>query len=215
MLTCEHDKTQNGGIHRFVEAEPTSNRRKMMTGPFLAMITPLSSGDPPLGFWGGRPPNYVDIGGPGPQPPGSPGQPPLGFWGGRPPNYVDIGGPGPQPPGSPGQPPLGFWGGRPPNYVDIGGPGPQPPWGAHPSHPIWRPDLGFWGGRPPNYVDIGGPGPQPRPEHPIVLPPDLPPTLPPPDERPIDWKVIWSPQTGWAVIGVPTGPVVTPSASPA
>ena len=26
-----------------------------------------------------------------------PGGPPLGFWGGRPPEYVDIGGPGPQP----------------------------------------------------------------------------------------------------------------------
>lgn len=35
-----------------------------------------------------------------PQPPGTP---PLGIWGGRPPNYVDIGGPGPQP-GRPGRP---------------------------------------------------------------------------------------------------------------
>lgn len=90
-------------------------------------------GGPPLGFWGGRPPPYVDIGGPGPQPPSGahpshPWVPPLGFWGGTAPPYVDIGGPGPQPP------PLGFWGGRPPNYVDIGGPGPQP----HPSHP-WVP----------------------------------------------------------------------------
>ena len=39
--------------------------------PFLALITPLSQPgepQPPLGIWGGRPPNYVDIGGPGPQP---------------------------------------------------------------------------------------------------------------------------------------------------
>jgi hypothetical protein len=200
-----------------------------MTQPFLAMIIPVGSGG---------------------------GGPPLGTWGGVAPPYVDIGGPGPQPPGSPGQPPLGFWGGRPPNYVDIGGPTPQPPWGAHPSHPIWRPDLGFWGGRPPPYVDTAPPGsqprpehpiyfpppgsppplgiwgppqmppgywgggmgpgvkPQPHPEHPIVLPPDLPPEIPPEGEvpaTPIDWKVGWTPQTGWIVIGVPSGPHVTPS----
>ena len=74
-----------------------------------------------------------------------------------------------------------------------------------------KPPLGFWGGVAPPYVDIGFPGPQPHPEHPIVLPPDLPPTLPPPDERPIDWKVAWTPVTGWVVIGVPTGPHPTPS----
>jgi hypothetical protein len=73
------------------------------------------------------------------------------------------------------------------------------------------PPLGFWGGRPPEYVDIGGPAPQPHPEHPIVLPPDLPPNLPPPDERPIDWKVAWTPQSGWVVVGVPQFPVPTPS----
>jgi hypothetical protein len=183
-----------------------------MATPFLALITPLSTGD----------------------------QPPLGTWGGYRPPYVDIGGPGPQPPGSPGQPPLGFWGGRPPSYVDIGGPGPQPPSGAHPSHPIWRPDLGYWGGRPPTYPDIGFPGPQPHPEHPIVIPPppgsgsgappiavqlpvfpwspshpiELPPDVAPPqtpDGRPVEWKVVWTPQTGWIVIGIPTGPTPTPS----
>ena len=87
----------------------------------------------------------------------------------------------------PGGPPLGFWGGKPPPFVDIGGPPPQP---------------GIWPNPPEGSV---------LPEHPIVLPPDLPPTLPPPDERPIDWKVVWTPQTGWAVIGVPQGPHVTPS----
>jgi hypothetical protein len=137
-----------------------------MAQPFLAMITPLAGGEPPV----------------------------------------------PTHPIAPGGPPLGTWGGRPPNYVDIGGPGPQPPAGAHPSHPIWRPDLGFWGGAAPPYPDIGGPAPQPRPEHPIVLPPDLPPTLPPPDSRPIDWKTAWTPTTGWIVIGVPSGPAPTPSA---
>jgi hypothetical protein len=80
------------------------------------------------------------------------------------------------------------------------------------------PPLGFWGGRPPEYVDIGGPPPQPGiwpspgvPTHPIVLPPDLPPTLPPPDDRPIEWKAAWTPTTGWVVVGVPQGPVPTPS----
>ena len=51
-----------------------------------------------------------------------------------------------------------------------------------------------------------------RPTHPIVLPPDLPPTLPDPDNRPLEWKTAWTPQTGWVVVGVPTGPAPTPSA---
>jgi U5 snRNP spliceosome subunit len=46
-------------------------------------------GGPPLGFWGGRPPEYVDIGGPAPQPPmpteppveGTKPPPPGGGWG--------------------------------------------------------------------------------------------------------------------------------------
>jgi hypothetical protein len=86
--------------------------------------------------------------------------------------------------------------------LEVGG-GPMPGGGG--------PPLGFWGGRPPEYVDIGGPAPQPHPEHPIVLPPDLPPTLPPPDERPIEWKVAWTPQSGWVVVGIPTGAHPTPS----
>jgi hypothetical protein len=153
----------------------------------------------------------VGIGGdPGGGSPGGPGgglgiwgppQMPPGFWGGGM-------GPGvkPQPPGSPGQPPLGIWGGgnvpmpTPPIYFPP--PGSQPP-------------LGIWGGRPPNYVDIGGPGPQPRPEHPIVLPPDLPPEIPPPNGGgspiPIDWKTGWTEQTGWIIVGVPGGTHPTPS----
>jgi hypothetical protein len=180
---------------------------------------PIVPGGPPLGIWGGgnvpmpTPPIANVPGAPGYQPPlgiWGPGQMPPGFWGGGM-------GPGvkPQPPG---QPPLGFWGGRPPEYVDIGGPGPQP----RPEHPIYfpppgsQPPLGIWGppDMPPGYWGGGmGPGvkPQPRPEHPIVLPPDLPETTPPPDERPIDWKVGWTPATGWVVVGVPTVPVPTPS----
>jgi hypothetical protein len=171
-------------------------------------------GGPPLGIWGGgnvpmpSPPIANVPGAPGYQPPlgiWGPGQMPPGFWGGGM-------GPGvrPQPPGGP---PLGTWGGVAPPYVDIGGPGPQPT----PTPPIYfpppgsSPPLGTWGGVAPPYVDIGGPGPQPRPEHPIVLPPDLPATTPPPEERPIDWRVGWTPATGWIVVGVPTGPTVTPS----
>jgi hypothetical protein len=46
------------------------------------------------------------------------------------------------------------------------------------------------------------------------LPPELPGTLPPPDERPIEWKTAWTPQTGWIVVGIPTGPTPTPSGAP-
>jgi hypothetical protein len=64
-----------------------------------------------------------------------PGGPPLGFWGGTAPPFVDAGPPGAQPPSGAHpahpiwRPDLGFWGGRPPNYVDIGLPMPQPPTG--------------------------------------------------------------------------------------
>jgi hypothetical protein len=67
-----------------------------------------------LGFWGGTPPTYPDIGLP---------PPPLGTWGGRPPNYVDIGGPGPQP--HPEHPIVIV----PPGAID----------GVHPEHPIYLP----------------------------------------------------------------------------
>jgi hypothetical protein len=161
-----------------------------MPQPFLAMITPLGDGgappQPPLGIWGGRPPPYVDIGGPGgPQPV------PPGYWGGVAPPF-------PTHPIAPGGPPPGIWGG-PPLYPDIGGPGPQPPSGAHPSQPI------YW----PPYPSQG-PG---FPTNPIVLPPDLPPTMPDPDNRPIEWKTAWTQTTGWVVVGVPSGPAPTPSAA--
>jgi hypothetical protein len=167
-------------------------------------------------------------GGPHPSHPIAPGGPPLGFWGGYRPPYVDAGPPGPQPPSGAHpahpiwRPDLGFWGGRPPPYVDIGGPGPQP----HPEHPIYfppegsKPPLGFWGPpqMPPGFWGGGmGPGvkPQPHPEHPIVLPPNLPPEIPPPEgggpATPIDWKVAWTPTTGWIVVGIPSGAHPTPS----
>jgi hypothetical protein len=143
-------------------------------------------------------------GGPGAQPPNwspiHPSHPIANPW----PPYVDAGPPGPQPPW-PSRPPPSWSpigpshpiaNPRPP-YVDAGPPGPQPPTGG-------QPPLGIW----------GGPYFPPVPTHPIVLPPDLPPTLPPPDSRPIDWKTAWTPQTGWVVVGVPSGEHPTPSATP-
>jgi hypothetical protein len=47
------------------------------------------------------------------------------------------------------------------------------------------------------------------PAHPIVIPPEEP-TDP---ERPIDWYVGWTEDTGWVVVGVPNVPVPTPSAA--
>jgi hypothetical protein len=60
-------------------------------------------GNPP-GFWGGTPPNYIDIGGPGQQPPS--GSPP-GIWGGAnqpfptPPIFIPPGMPPATPPEGP------------------------------------------------------------------------------------------------------------------
>jgi hypothetical protein len=130
---------------------------------FLAMITPLSTGEPTH--------------------PIAPGGPPPQIW------------------PSPGVPIHPIYN---PPYPSQG-----PGFPTHPIAPGGQPP-GIWGGAPP-YVDIGFPGPQPRPEHPIVLPPGLPPTLPDPDNRPIEWKVVWSPASGWVVVGLPTGPTPTPS----
>jgi hypothetical protein len=144
-------------------------------------------------------------------------QPPLGIWGptdprptnpiagpGRPPNWGMANDPGYGVPLPPQQPPLVIWGpGDPRPTLPIAGwdpgsgtfPKPQPPlgtWGGagqpFPTNPIAEPPWG-WGGTPPK--------------------PELPPTLP--DYGPVDWKVIWTPSTGWAVVGIPTGPIPTPS----
>jgi hypothetical protein len=178
----------------------------------------LSIGGGPMP--GGRPP-YVDIGFPMPQPPW-PSQPPswspvhpshpiANPW----PPYVDAGPPGPQP----GQPPLGIWGPpqMPPGYWGGGmGPGvkPQPPAGAHPEHPIYIPAPPTSPpGSPPIAVQL--PVFPWTPSHPIVLPPEV---TPPPVEGqpPIEWKVAWTPTTGWIVVGVPSGAHPAPSgAAPA
>jgi hypothetical protein len=103
----------------------------------------------------------------------------------------------------------------PPNYPNV------PP---HPAFPIWGgPGAGFPGG--PGYPPVVGGGPTYPPwwpgfpAHPI--PPTIWPTPPeggggqPPESTtpPIEWKVAWSPETGWIVVGIPTGEHPTPSAA--
>jgi hypothetical protein len=178
---------------------------------FLALITTLDGGglrpdnslpQPPLGIWGGRPPNYVDIGGPGPQPtptppiyypPPNPSPPYPSFGPGFPTNPIAPGGQPPYPSQGPGFPthPIAPGGGWPPPHQPPGGP------------------PGYWGGAPlptptpPIYF------PPPEVKPPIHIPPDLPEEIP--DLGPVDWKVGWTAQTGWVVVGVPNNPVVTPS----
>jgi hypothetical protein len=91
-----------------------------------------------------------------------------------------------------------------------GGPTMPPWWPGHPEHPI-PPTI--WP-TPPTPLPPWWPG---HPEHPI--PPTIWPTPPgsgggggetPP---PIEWKIAWSPETGWIVVGIPTAPHPTPSGS--
>jgi hypothetical protein len=125
-------------------------------------------------------------GGPYPSHPIAPGGPPLAIWGGAPPTYPDIGFPTPQPPfPQPPKPPV-IWGGPIDPYPDIGLPSPQP----KPPFVLWGP-IG-------DYIDAGFPAPQP-PLPPIV------------NDRPVDWRIGWTPTTGWIVVGIPTGPHPTPS----
>jgi hypothetical protein len=68
-----------------------------------------------------------------------------------------------------------------------------------PTHPIVLPPPDA--GQPPSIWPSPG-----FPAHPIVIPP-----VDPEREKLIDWKVVWSPPSGWVVIGVPNVPVPTPS----
>jgi hypothetical protein len=200
-----------------------------MPAGFLAYILPVGGGGPvdpgysppwarpnPPGQGGGQPP-YPDQGLPPFPSQGLPGSQPRpdntlpGGQGGYPshpiyyPPYPDQGLPPFPSQGLPGQQP------RP----DQG----LPPF---PSHPIYfppaggEPPLGIWGPTDPR-PGYGLPGSQPKPDqglppfpsHPIVLPPDLPPVTP--EGGPIDWKVAWTPQTGWIVVGIPNEPHPVPS----
>lgn len=169
--------------------------------PFFARIIPVGAGadQRPPGIWGGAnepfpTPPIVII------PPTEPGKPPLVIWGG----------PGSLPPWV--MPPIAL----PPIIW------PQPPEGGppividppHPEHPIVLPPL------PP--IDPAHPAhpiviplppeiwPRPgHPAHPIVIPPEE--GSPPAVERPIDWQVGWTEQTGWVVVGIPQVPHPAPS----
>jgi hypothetical protein len=70
-----------------------------------------------------------------------------------------------------------------------------------PTHPIVLPPvppLGIWGG-----------GNEPFPTPPIYIPPG---TGGGGDREPlVEWKVGWSPNTGWVVVGVPNVPHPVPS----
>jgi hypothetical protein len=162
-------------------------------------------GEPP-GIWGGVPPEYVDIGLPGPQPT------PPGIWGGGnegfpthpiviPPEFIaDV---HPEHP-IVIPPPPGIWGGGNAGF---------------PEHPIViPPDLDIWGPtdpRPTHPIVVPPPTPTvpPQPTHPIVMPPEGPPEV-------LDkWDVVayWTPAGGWAMAIVPgeghDAPIVTPSAA--
>jgi hypothetical protein len=95
-------------------------------------MPPIAPGGAPPGIWGGTPPNYVDIGGPGPQPhpehpivlPPGTEKPPPGIW-----HEIEFPmnpiAPGGQPthPIAPGGPPLQIWGdpilpAEPPKIID-------------------------------------------------------------------------------------------------
>jgi hypothetical protein len=190
-ILLNYDVVAPGGaglsLHRAGEME------ERMTQPFLALITPLSSGGQPdqglpgrpPGIWGGAPP-YPDQGlppsGVGVWPsPGHPSHPivlPPGSISGTPdhPIYTP-----PMPPGHPSHPivlPPNSVGGTPEHpiyYPPVSG---SPPgiWGgppAYPSHPIapgGRPP-GIWGG-PPAYPDQGLPVPPEAIQPPL---PDVPP----------------------------------------
>jgi len=191
-----------------------------MPDPFLAMITPLTSG--------GRPDNslppYIDntLPVPPPQPSHPIVIPPDAIAPGLPTHPIYI----PVYPAHPIVIPPGAIGPGVPTHPIVL----PPPYPSHPivippgaiapgvpTHPIVLPPLGIWGGAPP-YVDIGGPGPQPGPEHPIVLPPPggtpVPPEVWPPD--PIDplppqlasqiVVAVHMPGQDWVVKTYPIGP---------
>src|SRR4051812_15311545 len=114
---AQHQQGQQGQAEpqydqalEFNQEEHTS-----MAQPFLALITPVSGGNYPDQSLPGDQPRPTH---PIYYPPG-PGTPPLGIWGGRPPEYVDIGGPGNQPahgqnlPGNPAHPRHGAPGPQP------------------------------------------------------------------------------------------------------
>lgn len=119
---------------------------------------------------------------------------------------VGVGG-GPLPGGDEDNGKPGIWPGRPAHPIAPGG---EPPsiWPSPgtPEHPIVLPP-GIWpdppsvGGKPPTIWPSPG-----HPEHPIEIPP--PAGVNGPD---LEVKVVWTPDTGWAVVLIPTGTAPAPS----
>lgn len=192
-----------------------------MPKSFYALITPVDPGahpdhglpgEPP-GIWpGGHPEHPIVL------PPEKPGDPPVVIW-------PD---PGPFPiPTPPIYYPPSIWPrpGHPAHPIAPGGEHPmppiyyppiiwpQPPEGGppiiidppHPEHPIVLPPIVWPDPNPPHPahpIVIPLPPeiwPRPgHPEHPIVIPPEQ-----PPEGQPVvDWKVGWTQEKGWVVVGI-------------
>jgi hypothetical protein len=183
-----------------------------MTEVINALIIPLESSAPDQTLPGGRPPSGATL--------------PAGDLP-RPSNPIYF----PLPPGAPVDPSYGspiF------NRPDQSLPGsqPQPDQGLPPGTPP-RPGQGLPGAQP--QPDQGLPGSQPGASHPIALPPGsgvwkpffllrpdqtlpgapgIDNTLPPPTEEEVakaDWKVMWTPTTGWVRFAIVVQP---PQATP-
>jgi hypothetical protein len=183
----------------------------MAQGPVIynALIMPLSSSSAPPRPRPEPPPGKPPVSGQPPRPdhtlPGDLPRPEHPIYFPLPPNvppppYIDNTLPGDLP-----HPDQGLPGDQP--HPDHELPGAQP----RPEHPIvLPPDSGHWD---PVYI-WGGPGSLPTSPHPDHdLPPiEIPEPIPPEGERPgISFKPIWTPMTGWIVIGVIEGAHVTPS----
>jgi hypothetical protein len=168
-----YDVVAPGGVYLSSRRDRRGETKEESMQPYLALITPLSSGGhpdqglpgQPPGFWGGVAPPYPDQGlppsGVGVWPsPGRPSHPivlPPGSISGTPehPIYTP-----PMPPGHPAHPIV-----LPPGSV-----------GGTPEHPIYYPPVGgsppgIWGG-PPAYPDQGLPVPPEEIQPPL---PEVPP----------------------------------------
>jgi hypothetical protein len=111
-------------------------------------------------------------------------------------------------PDAPPTPPLVIWGpGDPRPTVPIAGPGRPPNWGM-------ANDPGYGIEVTPIPPQIWGPT-DPRPTVPIAEPPwgwgGTPPKPPVDPVKNFEIKYLWTAETGWITVILPTGAVVTPS----
>jgi hypothetical protein len=73
---------------------------------------------------------------------------------------------------------------------------------VEPMHPIVIPPDSLGPGVPTHPIYL----PPPVPAHPIIIPP-----TDPERQKLIEWHAVFTPQTGWVVVGVPQVPVPVPS----